>query len=138
MKPNEVQVGWSLRRRRKTKFWCLSLFVSCPSSGGRSLPSFIDAGSCYIVKVARKEVEDLGGWLGVEGRFGLFLRWRVSKNTIERKIILTRFSPWGGAFYGICLYMVSIVYVLLLWYFLDEIKERRYKRNLRTSQEHHK
>ena len=39
----------------------LSLSLSCPSLGDRSLPSFTDVGSCYIVEVAGKEVKDLRG-----------------------------------------------------------------------------
>jgi len=37
----------------------------------------------------------------VEGRFGLCLGCRESKNTIERKRILTGSSPRGGFFPGI-------------------------------------
>ena len=60
-KPKGVRVGWSLSRRTKMKFWCLSLSVSFPILGDRSIPSFADVGRCYIVEVARREVKDLGG-----------------------------------------------------------------------------
>ena len=65
-KPKEVRVGWSLGRRRKSKFWCLSLSISCPILGDQSLPSFTDAESflmpkCCLVEVDGKEVENMGG-----------------------------------------------------------------------------
>lgn len=109
-KPKWVRVWRSLRRKEKSKFWCLSLslspfFMSCI---GRSKSSkFLCCrklpipGSCCLVEVAGKGSKF---WeIDLVWREGLYLGlgWRVSKNTIEKKNFLTEFSPRGGFFPGI-------------------------------------
>jgi len=60
-KPKGSESWVESKEKKEKRNFDASLSILCPSLGHRSLPSFVDAGSRYIVEVAGKEVKYLGG-----------------------------------------------------------------------------